>query len=82
MVIILANRLDTLNQRLQDYLKAEEAILSGAQEYRIGTRLIKRGELKSMSDMINYLEKEIANEESKQSGKGRNKVIGIIPRDL
>jgi hypothetical protein len=82
VVIILATRLDTLNQRYADYIKAEEAILSGAQEYRIGTRLIKRADLSSISEMIKYLEKEITNEQSKQLGKGRNKVIGVIPRDF
>lgn len=74
--------METLQQRYDDYIKAEENILIGAQEYRIGTRLFKRGDLGAISDMIKYLEKEIANEESKQLGKGRNKVIGVIPRDF
>lgn len=78
----MINRLDTLNKRLEDYLKAEDSVLNGAQEYRIGSRQFRRGDLKEISEMIGYLEKEIQNEESKQLGKGRNKVIGVIPRDF
>lgn len=78
----MATRLETLQQRYDEYLKAEDAVLNGAQEYKIGTRQFRRGDLKNISEMIAYLEKEITNEESKQSGKGRNKVIGVIPRDF
>lgn len=76
------NRLETLQQRLQDYLKAEDAVLSGAQEYRIGTRQFKRGDLNQISEMIKYLEKEIANERSRMHGNGRNRTLRVIPRDF
>lgn len=78
----MTNRLETLKKRYEEYVKAEDTILNGGQEYRIGTRQFKRGDLKTISETIAYLEKEIANEESKQQGKGRNKLIGVIPRDL
>lgn len=78
----MATRLETLQQRLQDYIKAEDAVLNGAQEYRIGTRLFKRGDLSVISDMIKYLEKEIAIEQSKQIGNGRNRIIRVVPRDF
>lgn len=81
-MINLTNRLETLTKRLEDYLKAEDSVLNGAQEYKIGTRDFKRADLKEISEMIAYLEKEIANEQSKQLGKGRNRVIGVIPRDF
>lgn len=78
----MANRLETLQQRYTDYLKAEDSILVGAQEYRIGTRLFKRGDLTIISNMIKYLEKEIAIEQSKLSGNGRNRTVRVIPRDF
>ena len=78
----MTNRLETLTNRLQEYLKAEDSVLNGSQEYRIGSRQFKRGDLKEISEMIQYLEKEIAIEESKVQGKGRNRVIGVIPRDF
>lgn len=78
----MGNRLDNLKKRYDDYIKAEDAILNGAQEYGMGTRNLKRADLNSISEMIKYLEKEIEIEESKQQGRGRNKVVGVIPRDL
>ena len=78
----MANRLETLKTRLENYLKAEDSILNGAQEYKIGSRDLKRADLNEISEMIQYLEKEIATEESKKQGKGRNRVFGVIPRDF
>jgi hypothetical protein len=77
----LAARLDTLKTRLQQYIDSEASILSGAQEYIIGSRRLRRADLAEISQMIKYLEKEVAAEESKTSGRGRNRTFGIIPRD-
>jgi hypothetical protein len=78
----MATRLETLRVRLEQYMKCEAAILGGAQEYRIGTRGLTRANLKEIADMIQYLEKEIAAEEAKCAGRGRNRMFGIIPRDF
>jgi hypothetical protein len=78
----MINRLETLTNRLQEYLKAEDSILNGSQEYKIGTRDFKRADLGEVAEMIKYLETEIAIEESKKQGKGRNRVFGVIPRDF
>lgn len=78
----MTNRLEMLRSRLQQYLACEAAILSGAQEYSIGTRRLTRANLSEISEMIQYLEREIANEEAKAAGAGRNKVFGVIPRDI
>lgn len=45
-------------------------------------RNLTRANLPEISQMIKYLEKEIAAEEAKSHGRGRNRVIGVIPRDL
>lgn len=76
------SRLDTLQSRLQQYTDCEAAILSGAQEYSIGSRRLMRADLKEIADMMRYLEQEVANEKSRQAGGGRNRVIGVIPRDF
>lgn len=78
----MAVRLETLKNRLELYINCEISILSGAQSYKIGSRDLTRANLKEISDMIKYLEKEIAIEEAIDAGKGRNRVIGIIPRDF
>jgi hypothetical protein len=75
-------RLDQLKQRLQQYIDCEAKIIAGAQEYMIGPRRLTRADLREIADMIKYLEKEIAIEQSKAAGGGRNRVFGITPRDF
>lgn len=75
-------RLELLQSRLQQYLDCEAAILSGAQEYYIGSRRLRRADLAEIADMIKYLEKEVAAEQAKLKGTGRNRTVGIIPRDF
>ena len=77
----METRLQKLQERYEQYIKAEDSILNGGQEYKIGTRDFKRADIKEISDMIRYLENEIKIEESKQSGGGRNRVLRGIPRD-
>jgi len=76
------NRLEQYQKRLDAYYDAEMNILNGAQSYQIGTRTLTRADLKEVKDTIEYLERAIDIEKSKNAGKGRNKVIGIIPRDV
>jgi hypothetical protein len=78
----MATRLETLQARLQQYLDCEAAILGGAQEYSIGSRRLTRADLAEVVEMIKYLEREIAQEASKSAGRGRNRVFGVVPRDL
>lgn len=77
----MPTRLETLESRLQFYLDCEAAILGGAQEYAIGSRRLTRADLTEIADMIKYLEKEAAIEKSKSCGTGRNRTVGVIPRD-
>ncbi len=74
-------QIDMYQKRLNEYLAAEEAILSGAQSYRIGSRQLQRGDLSKIADMIAYLERQLAAAKAESSGQGRNKVFGIVPRD-
>lgn len=78
----MSSRLETLKSRLQQYLDCEAAILSGAQEYSIGSRRLTRADLSEIGKMIRYLESEIAIEEARINRKGRNRVVGVIPRDI
>lgn len=76
------SRLTELQARLQQYTACEVAILDGAQSYGVGSRNLTRANLKDISEMIRYLELEIASETAKLSGGGRNRTFGIIPRDF
>jgi hypothetical protein len=71
-----------LKERLQLYYAAERAILEGSQSYQIGSRQITRATIFRVQDEIKYLEKEVAIEEAKAAGRGRNRTVGIIPRDF
>ena len=70
-------RLTVLRKRLAMYMEAEEAILTG-QEYRIGTRSLRRPDLRLVQDNIKDLEKEIAQLE----GRGKRAAFRVVPRDI
>ena len=75
-------RLKTYKSRLELYLKAEAAILEGAQSYTIGSRHLTRADLAEIRKMINTLEDGIDEMESELSGGSRRKCIRVIPRDV
>lgn len=75
-------RLTTYKSRLDLYLKAEAAILEGAQSYTIGSRHLTRADLAEIRKMISTLEDGIDELESQVSGGSRRKCIRVIPRDV
>lgn len=75
-------RLNTYKSRLDLYLKAEEAILEGAQSYSIGSRHLTRADLAEIRKMITTLEDGIDEMEAELSGGSRRKCIRVIPRDV
>lgn len=48
-------RQELLNERLWQYIKAEETILAGGQSYTIGDRTLTRADLKQIRQMIESL---------------------------
>lgn len=78
----MSARLESLTLRLQQYIDCETAITTGSQDYTIGSRRLTRANLKEISDMIRYLEREVEIEKSKDLKQGRNRMVGIIPRDF
>lgn len=71
-------RLERYKKRLAMYYEAEEAILLN-QEYTIGSRSLKRADLKAVQEEIKNLESQVA---FLESGGGKNRVGRFIPRDL
>lgn len=65
------------------WLKAEESIALG-QEYQIGTRKLTRADLKDVREELEYWCKRLeeAKAEESRGGSGRNRVYGIVPRDV
>lgn len=75
------NRLEILKKRLDMYLKAEEAILSGAQSYTIGSRTLTRGDLAQIRTVIKDLMDTLTEEEAVAEGKARHRTVGVVFRD-
>ena len=75
-------RLKLYKERLDLYIKAEAAILEGAQSYTIGSRHITRGDLAEVRKMIATLEDGIDEMEAQLNGGNRRKCIRVIPRDV
>ncbi len=71
-------RLERYERRLEMYYRAEEAVLLN-QEYRMGTKSLKRADLSTIRAAIKELESQI--EILKESG-GKNKAFRFIPRDI
>ncbi|MCI9388365.1 MAG: hypothetical protein HFH54_01605 [Lachnospiraceae bacterium] len=69
---------DRYKKRLDMYYAAEEAVLLN-QEYRIGTRSLKRADLAAIRAEIDELEDEIA--ELEESG-GKRYAGRFLPRDI
>jgi hypothetical protein len=78
-VVNILTRLERLKQILEQYYKCEEAILTGAQEYSISGRRLRRADLPEVRRIINDLERQISLLENKRP---RNQAYGVIPHDL
>lgn len=79
---VIEERLKLYKERLTLYLKAEQAILGGAQRYQIGSRNLERADLSEIRKMISTLEDGIDELEAQLKGGSRRKCIRVIPRDI
>ena len=70
--------LERCKKRLEMYYEAEEAVLLN-QEYRIGTRTLRRADLATIRDAIKDLERKI---EILEKNGGKKKAYRFIPRDI
>lgn len=77
----MATRLEIYKRRLELYLEAEEAILSGAQSYTIGSRTLTRADLESIRKVISDLMDKVAEEEAVEAGNPRHKTVAVLFRD-
>lgn len=71
-------RLERYKTRLAMYYQAEEAVLLN-QEYRIGTRSLRRADLSTIREAIEDLESQI---EALESTGGKNRAFRFLPRDI
>ena len=81
VIYLLSERTKRLQTRLDAYYEAELAILAG-QEYKIGTRMLKRADLAAIREAIHSLEIQLDQSKAIDLGQGPRKVFRITPRDL
>ncbi|MGG1391927.1 DUF6148 family protein [Brevibacillus brevis] len=81
----LQDELEIVKDRLNKYYEAETAILKGAQEYRIGSRNLRRGDLKLIKEEIEKLQdrkNELENSLATGESPSKRKAFRVIYRDL
>ena len=71
----MASRLEITRGRLELYVKAEQAILNGAQSYTIGNRSLTRANLQEISKMIDSLQDEIETLEGQSRGYSKRVLL-------
>ena len=72
----VSENLKIARDMLQGWILAEQAVMTG-QEYRMGTRLLRRANLSEIRASIKYWKGEIG----KLEGHSRIRTQQIIPRD-
>lgn len=78
---MLEERLQKAKDRLNAYYEAELAVLTG-QEYRIGSRTLRRADLTEIRAAINELEKLVQQLEALASGNTTAGARRVVLRDI
>ena len=78
-VTVSGDRLATARQMRDGWMKAEKALMT-AQEYRLGSRTLRRVDLGEIAARIDYWDNEIARLES--GSASRIRVQRVVPRDI
>lgn len=73
--------MDSLNERLKQYLEAEKAILITGQSYRIGNRTLTRADLGLIQAEIRRLRAAGATEEDEPTATGYRRARRVLFRD-
>jgi len=70
-------QLEQAREMLQDWIQAERAVMTG-QEYRIGSRMLRRADLDMIAQRVAYWKGEV----DRLEGNSRIRTQQIIPRNL
>ncbi|TEB13374.1 DUF6148 family protein [Pelotomaculum propionicicum] len=81
VIFMSTTRLQLAKDRLAAYYAAELAVLSG-QEYRIGTRSLRRADLPEIRKAIDALEGQVRQLEAAASGNMSNRARRVVLRDI
>lgn len=78
---MLEERLQKAKERLNAYYEAELAVLAG-QEYRIGSRVLRRADLSSIREAINELERLVQQLEAQLNSNTAIRSRRVVLRDI
>ena len=78
----LIKRIEYIEKDIDLYIEAEHAILSGAQQYSLGSRSLTRANLAEVRKAIVDLENLLQTLKNELNGGGRNLQIGVVPLDI
>ncbi|NPV30649.1 MAG: hypothetical protein HPY58_13580 [Firmicutes bacterium] len=81
MIFMLEERLQKAKERLNAYYEAELAVLAG-QEYRIGSRVLRRADLSSIREAINELERLVQQLEAQLNSNTAIRSRRVVLRDI
>jgi polyhydroxyalkanoate synthesis regulator phasin len=81
VVFMLEERLQKAKDRLNAYYEAELAVLVG-QEYRIGSRTLRRADLQEIRAAINELEKLVQQLEAQLNSNTAIRSRRVVLRDI
>lgn len=76
-----ADRLQLAKDRLIAYQEAELAVLTG-QEYRLGSRTLRRADLKEIRSAISALERQVQQLEAQVNGTTSSRARRVVLRDI
>lgn len=78
----LEYRIEKIKASLDQYYEAEIQILTGAQQYSLGSRSLTRANLGEVRRAIKELENLLEKLNSELNGTGRNRMVGVVPLDI
>ena len=70
-------QIESAREMLAGWMEAERAVMTG-QEYRIGTRMLRRADLREIAERIRYWKAEV----DRLEGNSGIRVQQVIPRDM
>ena len=75
-------RIKNIEENLTFLYEAEKAVLSGAQQYSVGSRSLTRANLRTVQDLIIENENLLERLQSELNGGGRMLQVGVVPLDF
>lgn len=75
-------QIERIKISLDKYYEAEIAVCDGGQQYSLGSRSLTRANLGEIRAAILDLENRLDRLQSELNGRGRNRMVGVIPLDI